>query len=258
MNEPQENVLPLSKKEILPKNKLDRGLFLLMTVGVPALAIWETVILFRYHSELDLFSCSLIVFEVILLMNVLGNLFYLKHVDSSGKHKKLPSVLRPNWSYCHFCQMNSPPRAYHCPICDECILKRDQHCMFAGCCVGFYNHRYYLMSVIYIMIGSLCAAIFQWPHCLESIGGFHLLPILSMAAPHIAVLFGFLSIYGFICTITQIILLAVFILTSYLLIVQIQCIFTGQTIHEKRAGITVYDLGWKKNFLQVLGKKWYM
>lgn len=79
-----------------------------------------------------------------------------------------------------------------------------------------------------------------------------------MTAPHIAVLFGFLSIYGFVCAVTQIILWCVFVLTVYLLYVQIRCISSGQTIHEKRADITLYDLGLKKNFIQVLGSKWYL
>lgn len=106
--------------------------------------------------------------------------------------------------------------------------------------------------------GSLYYSIFQWPLCLESIGGWHLLSLLSMAAPHIAVLFGFLSIYGFICAVTQIILLCVFLLSVFLLFVQIQCITSGQTIHEKKANIVLYDLGIKKNFIEVLGSKWFL
>ena len=79
-----------------------------------------------------------------------------------------------------------------------------------------------------------------------------------MVAPHIAVLFGFLSIYGFICAVTQIMLFCVFLLCIFLLFVQVQCIASGQTIHEKKANITLYDLGIKKNFIEVLGSKWLL
>ncbi|GFU15811.1 palmitoyltransferase [Nephila pilipes] len=130
--------------------------------------------------------------------------------------------------------------------------------MFAGCCVGFYNHRYYLLAVLYVMLGSLYASVLQWPHILESIGGFHWMSLMCIIAPHIAVLCGFLSIYGFICALSQIILACVFVLTFFLLCVQVKCIINGQTIHEKRAEITLYDLGWKNNFIQVLGKNWYL
>ncbi|XP_054722653.1 probable palmitoyltransferase ZDHHC24 [Uloborus diversus] len=254
----EEYTLPLNKNDILPKNKLDRGLFVLMTVLIPALTVWETFILFQYYPELNFNVFIHFLFGSFLSVNVLGNLYYLKKIDSSAKQKSLPAVLHANWKYCHFCQLNSPPRSYHCPVCDECILKRDQHCMFAGCCVGFYNHRYYFLAVVYAMLGSLCAALFQLPHCLESIGGFHLLPMLSLAAPHISLLFGFLSFYGFICAITQIVLLSAVVLTTYLLIVQIRCISNGQTIHEKKADIRLYDLGLKKNFIQILGMKWFI
>uniref|UniRef100_A0A2L2Y3D2 Palmitoyltransferase n=1 Tax=Parasteatoda tepidariorum TaxID=114398 RepID=A0A2L2Y3D2_PARTP len=154
MKDEKEPVLPFSNSNILPKNTLDRGLFVLMTVGIPSVTIWENTILFQYHTEFDFTAILHLLFQVLILSNILGNLYYLQRVDSSGKRKTLPAVLQPNWKYCHFCQLNSPPRSYHCPICDECILKRDQHCMFAGCCVGFYNHRYYLMAVFYIMIDS--------------------------------------------------------------------------------------------------------
>ncbi|XP_055940304.1 probable palmitoyltransferase ZDHHC24 [Argiope bruennichi] len=258
MNDNQEFVLPLSNKNLLPKNNLDRGLFILMSVGIPSVTIWELTILFRFYPELNFNCVCHLIVQSILFINILSNLFYLQRVDSSGKRKKLPHVLHANWKYCHFCQINSPPRSYHCPICDECILKRDQHCMFAGCCVGFYNHRYYLLAVTYIMLGSLYYSILQGPHVFEIIGGYHWMSIVCMLAPHIAVLFGLLSIYGFICAITQIILSCVLVLTTYLFCVQIMCIAQGQTIHENRAGITLYDLGWKKNFIQVLGRKWYL
>lgn len=78
-----------------------------------------------------------------------------------------------------------------------------------------------------------------------------------MTAPHIAVLFGFLSFYGFICAVTQIVLTCIFALSCYLFVVQVRCISSGQTIHERKADITLYDLGVKKNFIQVLGNKWY-
>lgn len=49
-----------------------------------------------------------------------------------------------------------------------------------------------------------------------------------------------------------------FLLSVFLLFVQIQCIASGQTIHEKKASIILYDLGIKKNFIEVLGSKWFL
>lgn len=147
--------LPYSSRDILPKNSFDRGLFVLMTVGIPSLAIWETYLFFQYYPEPGIFTYIFLFIESFIVLNIIGNLYYLQRIDSSAKRKTLPAVLYTSWKYCHFCQINCPPRAYHCPICDECILRRDQHCMFSGNCVGFYNHRHYFLAVFYVMIGEL-------------------------------------------------------------------------------------------------------
>jgi hypothetical protein len=31
---------------------------------------------------------------------------------------------------CPFCNMKVPARAFHCHICNICVLKRDQHCIW--------------------------------------------------------------------------------------------------------------------------------
>ncbi|GIY64789.1 hypothetical protein CDAR_303101 [Caerostris darwini] len=181
MDNDQEFILPFSEKNLLPKNKLDRGLFVFISVVIPSLTLWELWVLLDKYPELNVLFYTHLISLCFFIINVIGNLFYLQRVDSSGKRKK--NVLftsDQNWKYCHFCQINSPPRSYHCPICDECILKRDQHCMFAGCCVGFYNHRYYLMAVVYVMISSLYVSILQWPHVIESVGGYHWLTLICI------------------------------------------------------------------------------
>jgi palmitoyltransferase len=41
-----------------------------------------------------------------------------------------------NWKLCVVCEAVTPPRAWHCNVCNICILKREHHCMFVGYCVG--------------------------------------------------------------------------------------------------------------------------
>lgn len=146
--------LPFHRKDLVPKDRLDRGLFIFMTAVIPSMALWETSVVLRYHPEFDGVVLAHLALEVLVLVNVIGNLYYFKRVDATGKQMSLPAVLKPGWRYCHFCQLNAPPRAHHCPVCDECILKRDRHCMFAGCCVGFQNQRYYVMALLYGWIGE--------------------------------------------------------------------------------------------------------
>jgi len=54
-----------------------------------------------------------------------------------------------NIRFCLHCQMFKPPRSHHCRKCGKCILKLDHHTDFLGNCVGFYNYKSYINSVLY-------------------------------------------------------------------------------------------------------------
>lgn len=69
---------------------------------------------------------------IIFLVNIYTNLYYLFTTDTSTAKLVLPSSLLSGWHYCISCEANSPPRSYHCNICDRCILRRDHHCIFSG------------------------------------------------------------------------------------------------------------------------------
>ena len=59
------------------------------------------------------------------------------------------------WKYCDTCRLHTPPRAKHCPICNHCVLKRDHHCFFAGCCIGFHNQRYFTVFCFYVCLAAI-------------------------------------------------------------------------------------------------------
>lgn len=58
-----------------------------------------------------------------------------------------------NWRQCLDCKHLIPPRAHHCSLCKGCILKRDHHCFFTGSCIGFYNQRFFICFLFYVMLG---------------------------------------------------------------------------------------------------------
>lgn len=53
---------------------------------------------------------------------------------------------------CKWCIKLKPDRAHHCRVCRRCILKMDHHCPWIYNCVGWKNHKYFMLSLLY---GSL-------------------------------------------------------------------------------------------------------
>mmetsp|Transcript_42270 Transcript_42270/g.117704 ORF Transcript_42270/g.117704 Transcript_42270/m.117704 type:complete len:298 (-) Transcript_42270:59-952(-) len=48
-------------------------------------------------------------------------------------------------TWCQKCQRERPERAHHCSSCGTCILRMDHHCPWIGGCVGWRNHKYFLL-----------------------------------------------------------------------------------------------------------------
>lgn len=54
--------------------------------------------------------------------------------------------------YCKWCCKYKPDRTHHCRVCKRCILKMDHHCPWIHNCVGWKNHKYFMLSLIYCCI----------------------------------------------------------------------------------------------------------
>merc|ERR1719171_2325952 len=56
--------------------------------------------------------------------------------------------------HCKWCGKYKPDRCHHCRVCRTCILKMDHHCPWIYNCVGFYNHKYFLLLLLYIVLST--------------------------------------------------------------------------------------------------------
>lgn len=57
--------------------------------------------------------------------------------------------------FCKWCSQYKPDRCHHCRVCRSCILRMDHHCPWIANCVGFRNHKFFLLLVFYAMLDCI-------------------------------------------------------------------------------------------------------
>jgi len=53
--------------------------------------------------------------------------------------------------YCLMCNVFKPERCHHCSMCNRCVLNMDHHCPWINNCVGFWNRKYFMLLLIYVL-----------------------------------------------------------------------------------------------------------
>ena len=54
-------------------------------------------------------------------------------------------------TYCVICKTYKPDRSHHCSTCDVCVLNFDHHCPWINSCIGFWNRKYFILMLIYLI-----------------------------------------------------------------------------------------------------------
>lgn len=60
--------------------------------------------------------------------------------------------------YCSKCLCWKPDRTHHCSGCRKCILRMDHHCPWFSTCIGFRNHKFFLLFLLYVSLFCLTCA----------------------------------------------------------------------------------------------------
>lgn len=54
--------------------------------------------------------------------------------------------------YCLICNSFKPERSHHCSVCNICVLNMDHHCPWVNNCIGFYNRKFFMQLLFYLLI----------------------------------------------------------------------------------------------------------
>ena len=61
--------------------------------------------------------------------------------------------------YCLMCNVFKPMRCHHCSMCNRCVLNMDHHCPWINSCIGFYNRKFFIQMVFYLIIAIISTLI---------------------------------------------------------------------------------------------------
>ncbi|XP_026487346.1 probable palmitoyltransferase ZDHHC24 [Vanessa tameamea] len=242
------------------KRFLEHSVYLLIVfVLVPGFIYFELCVVLP--SVVEIWSICYIIHYVcatFLLINIIGNMIYGMFTDTSIRGKILESEHKEDWTMCTICECLRPPRAWHCDTCDTCILKRDHHCTFFACCIGYYNHRYFMFFTLYIFIAMVYSFYYNVIFLSNFIKWNHGLIIAQFVFPlaTFVIDFGEQTLYVFLVEINFII--GAF--TGFLFIFHFNNILKGKITPETKPNVkgASYDKGLKLNLIEVFGYRWYL
>ena len=61
--------------------------------------------------------------------------------------------------YCLMCNVFKPLRCHHCSMCNRCVLNMDHHCPWINSCIGFYNRKFFIQMVFYLILTIISSII---------------------------------------------------------------------------------------------------
>lgn len=241
------------------KRFLEHSTYLaIVLVLIPGFLYFELCVVLPHIVEIWTTAYFLHYFcATFLLFNIVGNMIYGMFTNTSIKNRYLEGLNKNDWTLCSVCECLRPPRAWHCDNCDTCVLKRDHHCTFFACCIGYFNHRYFMFFTLYIFIAMIYAFYYNVLFLSQIIKWNHGIIIAKFVFPLASFVldFGEETVYVFLVEINFI----VGLFTGFLFLYHFNNLLKGKITPESKMEDKVsYSRGLKMNLIEVFGSRWYL
>lgn len=244
-----------------PRHPMDWGMFFITLILMPTIYMYEMFTVYpnvwnfwqSFHDFIPYGGCFV-------FSNIVTNYVGLIVTDTSVPREVMSGTRKPslNWQFCSECISYVPPRSWHCKQCKQCILKRDHHCLFSGCCVGHFNSRFFIMFLIYVFIGTLYCVLSDTVFLMDKVDFTSPSALLKIGFPAFAYLSGMETLTNECYILLYIINWASLIFATVMLIFHVKIALKGQVTHDVTVRSLKYDFGKLQNVIEVMGNRWYI
>ena len=152
--------------------------------------------------------------------------------------------------YCLMCNVFKPLRCHHCSMCNRCVLNMDHHCPWINSCIGFYNRKYFIQMVFYLIIAIISTLIANFTSTYEIIYE----TVINYKNIEINLKFSVKAIFVIIYIID---IVMGFILSQFFkfhIVLILENKTTIETLdHKGKDFISKYDKGKWNNWIEVMG-----
>lgn len=248
------------RKYILPRCFGDYVAFLFL-IGILPLGYWFEVFLVlpNKYPIISVWYIIHTIFATFLLINITSNFVYMVLMDTSIQGEMMPSTPPSSaWKFCNICESVTPPRSWHCTICNICILRRDHHCQFGGCCIGYFNQRYFIYFLLYMALATVYALYLNTFFIIQHTK-FNYLSFIKFIFPLGIFLLGIDYSVEHCYTLFYVVNFVGMLSAVFMLYYHGYLMSRGLVMYEKSHNLYDYDSGSvKNNIVHVLGEKWYL
>ncbi|KAK3578256.1 hypothetical protein CHS0354_011579 [Potamilus streckersoni] len=163
-----------------------------------------------------------------------------------------------DWTKCKHCNIHVPLRTRHCSVCRVCTLKKDHHCYFTACCVGFYNQKYFIIFSFYGIVGGTFALYHLIFFLNSSYAPFLSVQIYKYFLPYafMSVLFGYTSFFELLLVMFLFLHVSSTAASTYYFLWQMFLIFRNQTSYEFLKRTRTVDMTVSEHLQSVFGPYW--